>query len=38
MPSYRFEKIPKPYNEALLKKTNLTLKENKDTMESLGLY
>ena len=35
--SYRLDNLPERYNEALLKKTELTIKENKDVMKKLGL-
>ena len=37
IPSYRIDNIPERYNEALLKKTELTMKENKDVMKALNL-
>ena len=37
IPSYRIGKLPEPYNEALLKKTNLTMKENDNVVKTLGL-
>ena len=36
-PSYHIDNLPKPYNEALLKKTELSMKENKAFMEALNL-
>ena len=36
-PSYKTEKLKERYNEALLKKTALTLKENKDVMKKLNI-
>ena len=36
-PSYKIENIKERYNEALLKKTDLTLKQNKDVMKALHL-
>ena len=38
IPTYHIEKLPERYNEALLKKTELTLKENKAVMKALNLY
>ena len=38
IPSYRIDKLKERYNEAFLKKTELTLKENKDVMKALNLY
>ena len=35
IPSYKIENIKERYNEALLKKTDLTMKENKDVKEKL---
>ena len=32
------ENLPKRYNEALLEKTELTLKKSKDVMKALNLY
>ena len=37
IPSYRIDKLPERYNEALVKKTNLLLKENKDVLKKLNL-
>ena len=37
IPSYHIDNLPERYNEALLKKTKLTMKENKDVMKKLGL-
>ena len=37
IPSYRLDNLPERYNEALLKKTNLTMKENKSVMKKLNL-
>ena len=37
IPSYRIDNLPERYNEALLKKTNLTMKENKDVMIKLNV-
>ena len=36
-PSYRIDNLPQRYNGALLKQTELTLKENKDVMKNLYL-
>ena len=35
IPSYHIDNLPERYNESLLKKTELTLKENKDVMKKL---
>ena len=35
--SYRLDNLPETYKESLLKKTELTLKQNKDVMEKLNL-
>ena len=37
MPSYKINNLPERYNESLLKKTNLTLKENDNVMKKLGI-
>ena len=37
IPNHRIEKLPEKYNESLPKKTNLTIKENKDIMKKLFL-
>ena len=37
IPSYRIDNLPERYNEALLKKTELSMKENKDVMKKLNL-
>ena len=37
IPSYRLDNLPERYNESLLKKTDLTMKENKDVMKKLRL-
>ena len=37
VPSYRLDKLKERYNESLLKKTDLTLKENNDVMKRLNL-
>ena len=37
IPSYRLDNLPERYNESLLKKTELTMKENKDVLKKLRL-
>ena len=37
MPSYHIDNLPERYNESLLKKTELSLKQNKDVMKALNL-
>ena len=37
IPSYRLDNLPERYNEALLKKTELTMKKNKDVMKKLRI-
>ena len=37
IPSYKINNLPERFNESLLKKTNLTLKENNSVMKKLGL-
>ena len=37
IPSYKINNLPERYNEALLKKTELTLKENNTVMQKIGL-
>ena len=37
IPSYRIDNLKERYNESLLKKTELTLKQNKDVMKNLNL-
>ena len=37
VPSYRLDCLPERYNESLLKKTELSMKENKDVMKKLNL-
>ena len=37
IPSYKFNNLPERYNESLLKKTDLTLKENNSVMKKLGI-
>ena len=36
-PSYRIDNLKERYNESLLKKTELTMKENKDVMKKLNI-
>ena len=36
VPSYRLDNLPERYNEALLKKTKLSMKENRDVMKKLN--
>ena len=36
-PSYRLDSLPERYNEALLKKNELTMKENRDVMKKLNI-
>ena len=36
IPSYHIDNLPERYNQSLLKKTELTLKENKDVMKKLN--
>ena len=36
-PSYKINNLPERYNESLLKKTNLTLKENNSVMKKFRL-
>ena len=36
-PSYRVDNLPERYNESLLKKTELTMKENKNVMKKLKI-
>ena len=38
IPNYHIDNLPERYKESLLKKTELTLKENKDVMKKLILY
>ena len=35
IPSYKIDNLPESYNESLLKKTELSLKQNKDVMKKL---
>ena len=37
IPAYKIVNIPERYNESLLKKTELSLKQNKDVMKTLNL-
>ena len=37
IPSYKINNLPERYNESLLKKTNITLKENHNVMKKLGI-
>ena len=37
IPSYRIDNLPERYNESILKKTDLTLKENNSVMKKLNL-
>ena len=37
IPSYRLDKLSERYNEALLKKTNLTMKENNSVMKKFSI-
>ena len=37
IPSYRIDNLKERYNESLLEKTELTLKENKDVMKKLNI-
>ena len=37
IPSYKINNLPERYNQSLLKKTNLTMKENKDVMKKLKI-
>ena len=36
-PSYKIENLEERYNEALLKKTDFTMKENRDVMKKLNI-
>ena len=38
IPSYKINNLPERNNESLLKKTNLTLKENDIVMKKLHLF
>ena len=37
MPSYKIDNLKERYNESLLKKTELTIKENDNVMKKLNL-
>ena len=37
IPRYKIDNLKERYNESLLKKTELTLKQNKDVMKTLNL-
>ena len=37
IPSYKINRLPERYNESLLKKTDLTMKENDNVMKKLGI-
>ena len=37
IPSYRLDNLPERYNESLLKKTDLTLKESNTVMKKLNI-
>ena len=37
IPVYKIDSLPERYNESLLKKTDLTIKENKDVMKKLKI-
>ena len=37
IPSYLIDNLPERYNQSLIKKTDLTLKENKDVMKKLKI-
>ena len=37
IPSYKIDNLPERYNESILKKSELTLKENKDVMKNLNI-
>ena len=37
MPSYKIDNLPERYNESLLKKTELTMKENNTVMKKLSI-
>ena len=36
IPAYKIDSLPERYNESLLKKTDLTMKENKDVKKKLN--
>ena len=37
IPTYHIDNLPERYNESLIKKTELSLKQNKDIMKALNL-
>ena len=37
MPSYKIYNLPERYNDSLLKKTELTMNQNKDVIKALNL-
>ena len=37
IPTYHIDNLPERYNESLLKKTNLTMKENRGVMKKLSI-
>ena len=37
IPSYHLDNLPERYNEALLKKTKLSMKENKDVLKIINV-
>ena len=37
IPAYKFDNLNETYNESLLKKTELTMKENKDVMKKINI-
>ena len=37
IPSYHIDNLPERYNQSLLKKTDLTMKENKDVMKKIKI-
>ena len=37
IPSYHIDNLPERYNESLIKKTELTMKETKDVMKKLSI-
>ena len=37
IPSYHIDNLPERYNESLLKKTELSLKQNKDVVKKLKI-
>ena len=37
VPSYRLDNLPERYNESLLKKTDLTMKENDNVMKKINI-